>query len=168
MDWSAFIGPTVAAAVISALMAWLVASLNNRANRAALERRIDADLEMTVAKFQADREKAMSDKAWADYELRRDTYFCLIGVIDSLFEHGDRSEKPEYLRLARRVRLVGSDQVIRALNAFNDSIKLGEAAEVRERRYRELFIALRLDIRELHAIPPTGTDLKEEAFPIEA
>ena len=118
-------------------------------------------------KVRADREQALSEKAWADYELRRDTYIEVARQIDALFEGGSKEGREELNRVARRVRLVGSDHVVTALNALFGGIREGLGPELHERRYRALFNAMRRDIRQLHVLPPRGTDLDENAFPIE-
>lgn len=72
-----------------------------------------------------------------------------------------------FLKLARKVRLVGSDRVVRALNTFVDSISTGTSEEM-ESAHGALFNAIRRDIRTLRARPAEGTDLDASAFPIQS
>ncbi|MDW9506927.1 hypothetical protein GOA81_18110 [Sinorhizobium meliloti] len=111
------------------------------------------------------RHKTLSDNAWADYELRRDIYLELVAGIGCFFAGGNLSARSQWHETARKVRIVGSDEVVTALNAFTQSIKnnTGDA----EVRFYDLNLALRRDIRRLRATPPEGTKLKAEAFPIE-
>lgn len=153
-------------AVIGGLAGFLVARSNQKAEGLRLDRRIETDVKLAVEKLSADRQKAMSDKAWADYELRRDAYIDLARLIDCLFEGGDPNLKPEFHRAARRVRLVGSDTVVKALNSMTSGIK-GRRTDV-DTLYRALFNAMRRDIRRLHSAPPEDTELDEDSFPIES
>jgi hypothetical protein len=114
------------------------------------------------------RHKTYSDNAWADYELRRDAYLDLVGGIDCLFEHSrnsDASAKKEWHQTARKVRIVGSDEVVLALNALTYAIKSGSKDS--ELRFHDLNLALRKDIRTIRRKPPEGTKLEATAFPIE-
>ena len=149
--------PPVTAAVVAGITALLIGLLTVLINWLVAERKV-----------QADHALALSEKAWADYELRRDAYINIARQIDCLFAGGDPKGKPEFHRLARTARLVGSDQVVKALNALTESSKEGAKPDVLDQRYRSFFNAMRHDIRKLHAMPPTGTDLDENAFPIES
>lgn len=173
------IGPLVTAAVVGGLVSLVVALINraallssNRAkldaDREALQQRIDADLQIAVDKLSAERERLVSDKAWADYELRRDAYTQMAERIDCIFAGGDPKGVPELHRIARRLRLVGSDEVVRTLNALFEAMKARQPTDVLEQAYRRFFNAMRRDIRQLHTMPPEGTDLDESAFPIES
>jgi hypothetical protein len=130
---------------------------------------INASVTAWVAgrRVRADREQALSEKAWADYELRRDVYLDAARQIDALFEGGAVEMRTELTRTAQRIRLIGSDQVVVALNELFAGIRQKLSHEVCERRYRTFFNAMRRDIRQLHVLPPIGTDLGEDAFPIE-
>lgn len=152
--------PQVAAALVAGIVAFTVGLLTVA---------INAIVTAWVAesKVRADREQAMSEKAWADYELRRDTYMDAARQIDALFEGGTTEARAELNRTARCVRLIGSDQVVKALNALFAGIRENQGPDVNERGYRALFNAMRRDIRQLHVLPPMGTDLNEDAFPIE-
>lgn len=184
MDVETLIAPAVTAAAVSGIIGLVIAfvarsatlrSVRERAqaDAFALERRISTDIELALQKFASEREKAISDKAWADYELRRDLYTALAYQIDCLFEGGDPTQaanierRLELLRTARKLRLVGSDEVVRSLNALLEGIRSGGNHEEHEQRFRALFNAMRRDIRQLHSLPPEGTDLGPDAFPIE-
>lgn len=146
MEWENLIAPTVIAAVVAALVSGGIS------------------VWATIYSRNAIRKENISDKAWADYELRRDVYLNLAKLIDCLFENGDASRRPDFHQVARQTRLIGSDDVVNALNDFTNSITNGEAAEP---KYSELFNAMRRDIRTLHTMPPEGTSLEATAFPIE-
>lgn len=178
MSWGLFLGPMLTAAIVAGIVSLIVAKMNKTATLEAsrqrvaadidiAERKIWSDFDVAVQKLNADRDKAMSDKAWVDYELRRDAYVEMAKQIDCLFEGGDPAGRPELHRTARRVRLVGSDQVVTALNELTSAIREGRSG-VLEQRYRALFNAMRRDIRQLHSQPPEGTELGEDAFPIES
>jgi hypothetical protein len=94
--------------------------------------------------------KILSDKAWADYELRRDQYIKLAELVSCLFTGDNTSRKTEFHEVARAVRLVGSDEVVTALNTFTAAIKNSRPQAELERCYRDLFDAMRQDIREIH------------------
>jgi hypothetical protein len=173
-----FFGPLVTAAIVAAVVSYIVARINRSAllktnaekiaaDREASDRRISADIDMAVQRLSAEREKDLSQRAWVDYELRRDAYIDMAQQIDCLFSTGDRAKRPELHRTARRIRLVGSDEVVRAMNALFAAIKAGEEGSL-EGLYRSFFNEMRRDIRRLHAMPPVGTDLSDDAFPIES
>lgn len=157
MDWSQ---PVLIAAAVSGGVSLVVGILTVGVNAVVTTW-------VSSRKITADREQAMSDKAWADYELRRDIYLDAAKQIDCLFESGKPEERREFLRTARRVRVVGSDAVVTAMNALLDSIRNGGGEEVSERLFRSFFNEIRRDIRQLHRLPPQGTELGEDAFPIE-
>lgn len=172
------VGPILVAALVSGIVALVVTRLNNAvqlkthtekldADRQTSERKIEADVDMAIQKLKAERDRAMSDKAWLDYELRRDAYIALARQIDCIFAGGDASGKPELHKIARQIRLVGSDEVVTALNQLFAAIKEQRSEEL-DARYRDLFNSMRRDIRQLHTSPPRGTDLTVEAFPIES
>lgn len=178
MSWGFFLGPILSAAMVAGIVSLIVARINKAAILKSSEQRVAADIEIAerkiwadfdvaVQKVKADQDKAMTDKAWADYELRRDAYIEMAKQIDCLFVGGDPKGRPELHRIARRIRLVGSDQVVIALNALTGAIREGQNPFL-DQRYRALFNAMRQDIRRLHSQPPEGTDLGEDAFPIES
>ncbi|RDJ22007.1 hypothetical protein DWF00_27185 [Bosea caraganae] len=152
--------PQVTAALVAGVVALVIGFLTVVINSMVTAR-------VASQKVRADRDQALSEKAWADYELRRDVYLGLAGQVDALFEGGTTAARVELNRMARRVRLVGSDQVVLALNELFEAIRNGSGQAVLERCYRALFNAMRRDIRELRVLPPRGTDLNEDAFPIE-
>src|ERR1051326_5507836 len=71
------------------------------------------------------RRQDLSERAWADYELRRDRYFRIAELVSCLFQGGNAAERPEFHRTARTVRLVGSDEVVSALNQLTAGIRTG-------------------------------------------
>lgn len=118
-----------------------------------------------VTNWWIQRHKTFSDNAWADYELRRDVYLELVAGIGCLFANGNASSRSQWHETARKVRIIGSDDVVTALNAFTQSIR--DSTDDADARFYDLNLALRRDIRRLRASPPEGTNLKAEAFPIE-
>lgn len=146
MDLGLLVTSAVVAAIVSALASLTVAWIDRHTTR----------------------QKGLSDKAWADYELRRDRYFQLSETISSLFQGGNPADRAVFLRVARTVRLVGSDEVVRALNCFTDAIKTNQSPAEMDNRFRSLFNAMRQDIRRIDPNPPTGTALGPDAFPIES
>jgi hypothetical protein len=167
----------VVSALVSGVVAYLVALVNRtalleardeqtRADQEILKSKIDADFKLALKRVDAETAASLNERAWVDYELRRDAYIRLAQLISCLFEGGEALQKPEFHRVARQVRLVGSDEVVAALNAMTGEIKAHGSDT--EQRYRALFNAMRRDIRKIHSLPPEGTDLGEEAFPIES
>lgn len=163
------------AGAISTLVAfanrWTLISSNNsklRADREALRSRIIADVVLAVERASAERDGALSDKGWSEYLSRRELYVELAARLDFLFSGtGSHEERLELHRTARKVRLVGSDEVVLALNAMTASIKEGQPTQERDQRYRALFLAMRHDMRQDQTAPPRSTVLDKTAFPIE-
>ena len=116
--------------------------------------------------WRSQRHKILSDNAWADYELRRDLYLEVAAKVDCIFEGGHSSGRPEWHRAARKVRIVGSDEVVRALNALTLAVSSG--SHEADARYRDFNLALRQDIRTIRSTPAEGTKLDATAFPIES
>lgn len=165
---SLLIGPAVLAAVIAGVVS-LITSANNRAATSAdVDRKIEAERQATDAKLNHERDRAMSDRAWVDYGLRRDIYLDLAANVDDLIQPGDHARHRAFMIATRKVRLIGSDDVVLALNALTDSIKGGGDDAMRSTCYSALFNAIRHDIRTLNEKPPVGTLLDESAFPIES
>ena len=122
-----------------------------------------------VINWLSQKHKTYSDNAWADYELRRDVYLDLVAGIDCLFANApdtDTSAKRAWHKTARKVRIVGSDEVVLALNALTSAIKTSSGDA--ELRLYDLNLALRRDIRTIRLRPPEGTKLEATAFPIES
>lgn len=152
--------PQVTAAVVAGAVALVIGFLTVLVNSivtAAIAER----------KLRADRALALSEKAWADYELRRDVYLEVGRIIDSLYEGGDAAERREYLRSIRKLWVVGTDEVVKAANALSVAIQAREGPQSLEQKHGDLFNAMRRDIRRLHVLPPKGTDLGPENFPVQ-
>lgn len=143
MELAQLIGPAVTAAVVAGAISFGVAYYNRR----------------------EDRKKAFSDNAWEDYGVRRDAYIELAHFADSLFQNGDAAKRPDFHRAARKVRLLGSDDVVRALNAFTNAAKTDDPEG--EALFQELYSVIRRDIRSLQRQPPEGTELHSKDFPLE-
>jgi len=185
------IGPALTAAVVSGVISISVARGNRKATSADVDRKIDAERDstdrkiasersLTDTKLDYERERLLSDRAWNDYGLRRDMYFQLVERIDYMFAGNHASfEKSTVLKdstdpkrkafheTARKVRLIGSDEVVDALNSLTSAIKSGQA-DVAQQLYSELMNAIRVDIRTLNEKPPVGTKLGVSSFPIES
>lgn len=174
------IGPALTAAVVSGVVSVWVARGNRKATSADVDRKINAERNVTDSKIAHEKEKALTDRAWIDYEIRRDIYLQLVERVDYMFA-GNQSEEKEsseskkatdparraFLETARKVRLIGSDEVVDALNSLTSEIKGGNII-VAGQRYSELMNAIRLDIRTLNEKPPVGTRLSVSSFPIES
>jgi hypothetical protein len=167
----------VVAAIVAGVVSYLVVLVNRTtalevreeqttAEREILKKKIDADFQLAIKRVDADIAASMNERAWVDYELRRDAYIKLSHLIGCLFSGGDTSQKPEFNQVTRQIRLVGSDEVVAALNAMTAEIKMNGSNA--DQKYRALFNAMRRDIRKIHSLPPEGTDLGEDAFPIES
>ncbi len=111
--------------------------------------------------------QTLAQRAWTEYERRRDVYAEVLQFIDSLFEGGEAAERRSYLRAVRRLWLVGSDEVVRAANALSAGIRSHESHERLEERYRALIEVMRRDLRKRRWLPPNKTALSQADFPIE-
>lgn len=166
---SLIIGPAVVASLFSGLFLLWIADLNRKATTSDVKRKIESERELNIAKFGHDNYQALTDRAWADYGIRRDVYLELAEHVGSLYgETTIKEEKARFHVAARKVRVVGSDEVVLALNAFTASMKNSEGPEAHELRLRDLMNAIRIDIRTLNEKPPQGTRLDASAFPIES
>jgi hypothetical protein len=165
---SLLIGPAVLAALIAAVVSLITGAMNRNATSADVDRKIEAERQATDTKLSHERDRAVSDRAWVDYALRRDVYLDLATNVDDLIQPGDAARHRAFMIATRKVRLIGSDEVVRALNALTDSIKGRTDDAQRSRCYSALFNAIRKDIRTLNEKPPVGTLLDESAFPIES
>jgi hypothetical protein len=188
-------GPMVLAAVISGIISMWVGRATRKATSGDVDRKIKAEHETTQYKIDAERgvtaqkidsegallraklthetSGKLVERAWADYSLRRDIYLDLAKQINYLFSN-DLEDAPttairkrEFLQTAQKVRLIGSDEVVRALNSLTESIKTHLGEEVGAERYSKLMNAIRKDIRTLNERPAVGTELDSDAFPIE-
>lgn len=157
---------SLVAAIIARNSALAVRDKQTAAESKILAAKIEADYQLALRKVEADVAARLGERAWADYGLRRDAYVSLARLINVLFEGQGSQDQTEFHRVARQIRLVGSDEVVTALNALTNSIKT--SASDRDVRYRALFNAMRRDIRRIHSLPPEGTDLGVDAFPIES
>ncbi len=108
-----------------------------------------------------------SERSWADYELRRDAYLELMRSVDALTATGTPQERGEFHRAARSVRLVGSDEVVRALNALTGGIRHPTQNTNHELNVRAMQLAMRADIRGFPPKARSGTKLTLEDFPLE-
>lgn len=152
--------PQIVSALVAAAVAFAIGLLTVVVNGAV-------QTWIASRRNRTDQQLALSQKAWADYELRRDIYLDVAAQIDCLFEGGNPAGRPKLHRTLRKVRLVGCDSVVTALNDFTGAIRGRESASDLEHKFGRLFNAMRRDIRLINALPPEGTDLKEGAFPIE-
>jgi hypothetical protein len=165
---SLLIGPTVLAAIVAAMISLVTSARNRTATSADVDRKIEAERQSADRRLIHERDHVISDRAWIDYGLRRDIYLDLAANIDALIQPGDAARHREFMIATRKVRLIGSDDVVLALNALTDSIKEDGGDANRSRCYSALFNAIRRDIRTLNEKPPVGTLLEESAFPIES
>jgi hypothetical protein len=130
--------------------------------------RIKIENETLALKIESEKQLKLSEQAWRDYETRRDLYIELAKAIGCLFENGDLTKRPSFFENSRSIRLVGSDETVRALNALTDAIKRREQPEITSALYGQLFNAARRDLRTFDLTPKSGTDLDSTAFPIES
>ncbi|MCI1948090.1 MAG: hypothetical protein LKJ19_07850 [Acetobacter fabarum] len=174
---SLLFGPAILAAIVSGLISLWVGRSSRRATSNDVDRKIAAERELTDAKLGHERERAISDRAWTDYTLRRDIYLGLTEKIDYLFasrqvtlaeEANNRdASRREFMEMSRKTRLIGSDAVVTALNELTSAIRKGEDEAIMGAKYSALMNAIRKDIRTLNENPPRGTALGSDAFPIE-
>jgi hypothetical protein len=104
--------------------------------------------------------QTLAQKAWTEYERRRDAYIEVVQLIDSLFVGGQISDRQTYLRSIRKVWLIGSDQVIIAANNFSRSIKDRDPEKQQKAKYSLFISAMRQDLRKRRWLPPTDTRLR--------
>jgi hypothetical protein len=175
---SLLLGPIVVGALVSGVLSAWIARKNRAATSADVDRKIEAERQLTHAQLTHEWDKALTDRAWADYGLRRDIYLDLAKQISCLFDSrapatlaeiaAAESAKRTFHETGRKVRLIGSDEVVSALNNLTASIKSREPHTVTGSYYSKLMNAIRQDIRTLNEKPPIGTALNESAFPIES
>jgi len=115
--------------------------------------------------------QTLAQRAWSEYERRRDAYVEVIQLIDSLFESDNAVMKAEdtklYLRAIRKVWIIGSDEVITAGNALQKCIIDGSDSEKSGEKYRIFIEIMRKDARKRRWLSPGGTSLTEKDFPIQ-
>jgi len=111
--------------------------------------------------------QTLAQRAWSEYETRRDIYRSVVEHIDALFAGGTPGDRREYLRTVRQVWLVGSDEVVAAANALSEAIRMSFVEDSLETRYREFIAAMRADLRTRRWLPPSGTKHGPNSFPIE-
>ena len=111
--------------------------------------------------------QTLAQRAWNEYERRRDVYTEAAQFIDSLFVTGNADDRRNYLRSIRKIWLVGTDDVVRAANALSSVIRSHEPQEQIDAKYRYFINAMRRDIRKRRWLPPSRTDLSAADFPIE-
>lgn len=111
---------------------------------------------------------ADSNRAWIEYEVRRDLYAKYAELVSALYEGGDINKKPELHIVSRQIRLIGSDKVVTALTEFTESIKSKKPEDELKNKYQTLFLEMRHDLRTRHSKPPTNTNVKLSDFPLES
>lgn len=167
--------------LVSAALAAIVSLVLNYLSRKATQQdvvvRIDAEREITNTKIAHEKDGAFGQRAWTDYGLRRDIYLELATTIGVLFEHNSvrlsftpdthMQERDRFFAASRKARLIGSDEVVRALNQLTSGIRLSAGSDVHAANYAHLMNMIRRDIRTLNTNPAMGTDLDETAFPLE-
>ena len=111
--------------------------------------------------------QTLAQRAWNDYEQRRDIYLDVTQLIDSLFTSGDTADRRAYLRAIRQIWLVGSDEAIRSANHFHTAMRNREPDSQLEVKYQRFISAMRQDIRKRRWLPPRNTTLGPANFPLE-
>lgn len=112
--------------------------------------------------------QSLAQRSWDHYEQKRKTYLEVVRLLDSLFDSGDKSQAPEYMRAIRNVWLVGSDDVVKAIRDFHENIKDTRGGSQREAKYSLLIKAMRDDLHRRHYLPPRKTSVSFDFFPIES
>lgn len=110
--------------------------------------------------------QTLAQRAWNEYERRREVYETIVREIESLFTSGDPGRRPEYLRAVRVAYLVGSDEVVRAANALSESTASGVSDEDRSRAFSDFIYAMRCDLRRRRLFPGGSTHLAAPDFPM--
>jgi hypothetical protein len=113
---SLLFGPVVLAAVVSGIVGLISNAKNLAATRADVDRKIEAERQATDTKLAHERDRAISDRAWIDYGLRRDVYLNLAENIDDLIQPGNPERHRVFMIATRKIRLIGSDEVVLALS----------------------------------------------------
>ena len=107
--------------------------------------------------------QTLAQRAWDDYERRLDLYRRIAIEIDCLFKGEHTLGKRETLmQQFRELRLLGSDEVVYACNELDPS------RVVEKSHYGDLMLAFRQDLRRRRFLPPRGTTLSNQDFPIES
>jgi len=161
LDFFRALNPTIIAAVVAAAVSLLVGFWSPLMNGRS-------SLWATKHKAEMDAKLAESANSWAEYELRRNTYLEVASQVESIFAESGGAGIDAYLRTIRKLWLIAPDTVVQAANALSQSVRESAPPPVREQAYRQLFNAMRRDIRQRHLQPPSGTDLGPDAFPLES
>ena len=112
--------------------------------------------------------QTLAQRAWTEYEKRRDLYLDVVRKVDALFSNiNEPLERREYLRAIRSAWIGGSDEVVRAANSLSNTVKSKLPADEREEAYRLFIESMRSDLRTRRWLPPGKTILTKEDFPIE-
>lgn len=112
--------------------------------------------------------QSLVQRSWDHYEQKRIAYLEVVRLLDSLFESGDRSQRHEYMRAVRNVWLVGSDDVVRAINGLHENIKDPTGGNERQAKYSFVIKAMRDDLHRRHYLPPGKTSVSADFFPLES
>lgn len=111
--------------------------------------------------------QSLVQRSWEHYEHKRIAYLEVVCLLDSLFEKGEKTERHEYMRAVRKVWLVGSDDVVRAIKELHENIKDPNGGKQREAKYSLLIKSMRDDLHLRHYFPPSKTSVSVDFFPIE-
>lgn len=177
--WLALIlGSTAVPAIVAGAVSLIVAARAQKGAGAVIDRKIAAERELTNRKFEHELSEARVERAWADYGHRRDVYLEVTERIDCLFDSNAistpseaaelRAARREFNRSCRKLRLIGSDKTVLALNALTSAIKRQKASQELNELHGAMMIELRRDIRTLNEGPAAGTALDASHFPIES
>lgn len=116
--------------------------------------------------------QTLAQRAWNEYETRRDVYINVVLHIDSLFKNGDKERRVKYLAAIRTVWIVGSDNVVIEANHLSDTISVGadskeHSDEAKLDAYSAFIAEMRRDLRKWRIMPPRRTALSKKNFPVQ-
>ena len=106
----------------------------------------------------------LAQRAWDHYEWKRRAYLEFVSLIDALFEGGDATNKPAYMKAVRSVWLAGSDDVIRAMRALHDSSKAKQGYARDAELYPEVINTMRKNLHCRSYLPPSESRCPRNIF----
>lgn len=114
--------------------------------------------------------KSLAERAWGDYEVRRELYADIAIQLDALFEPNGSNEnkaveRTGLLRSIRKLELLGEASVIRASNKLLDDIS-EQKSDLHTQNYQSFMHAMRQDLHKIRFVPPVLDSVRKSEFKI--
>lgn len=111
--------------------------------------------------------QSLAQRAWSEYERRRELYLEAARSIDALLSGGGPEDRKRYFRAIRSVWIGGSDGVVRAANLLASSINTNRSELDTNNAYQRFILEMRSDLQTRRWLPPGHTLLETSDFPIQ-